>query len=335
MTPAVTPPPPPAHDPARAAANRRILAFVALFMLLLGGSVWLVLHQEKVRGRLIQPEQPAAPATEVPAPPKPPPAPPPPVTKPVSPALAQSEQMEAALTAYREAGEFLVAKQFGPAEDRALAALKAYPKLAGAQRILGLVYIQQGNFDRAISVLEAALRNEPFNPEALTNLAFAYLQTRNTDLALELIETCRRLHPDYQPALLQEGIMLLSLPPSERAITVLREAVAAFPNMPGPRNNLAIALARMGDREAAREQLQVVLEMEADNVSALFNMGAFYAQETNAPAAVPWLRRAMQHVAPGSFRDFLNDPDLANIRGTPEFLQLLQELDPAVPGPRP
>ena len=43
----------------------------------------------------------------------------------------------------------------------------------------------------------------------------------------------------------------------------------------------------------------------------------------------------MQHVAPGSFRDFLNDPDLANIRGTPEFLQLLQELDPAVPGPRP
>lgn len=329
-------PAPPPHDPARVAANRRILTFVVLFMLLLGGSVWLVLHQEKVRGRLIQPPEPIVPDAETPAPPKPSLAPPPPpAAKPVSPALAQSEQMEAALLAYREAGEFLVAKQFGPAEERALAALQAYPKLAGAQRILGLIYIQQGNFDRAIAVLEAALRNEPFNPEALTNLAFAYLQTRNADLAMELIETCRRLHPDYQPALLQEGIMLLSLPPSARAVTVLREAVAAFPAMPGPRNNLAIALARMGDREAAREQLRIVLEMEADNVSALFNMGAFYAQETNAPAAVMWLRRAIPLISPANIRDFFNDPDLANIRGTPEFLQLLQELDPAVPGPLP
>ena len=207
--------------------------------------------------------------------------------------------------------------------------------MAGAQRILGLIYLQQGNIDRAIAVLEASLRNEPFHPEALTNLAFAYLQAQNTGLAMELIETCRRLHPDYKPALLQEGIMLLGQPGSQKAVEVLREAVEAFPNMPGPRNNLAVALARVGDRAGAREQLAALLELDPGNFSALFNTGALFAQETNAPAAIPWLRRAMAQISPANFRTYLNDPDLAPIREDPEFKQFLRELDPVLPGPGP
>ncbi len=243
--------------------------------------------------------------------------------------------MEKALAAYREAADHLVAKRFPQAEERALAALDAYPTMAPAQRILGLVYLQQGRIDRSIAMLEASLRNEPFHPEALTNLAFAYLQNRNPDLAMELVETCRRLHPDYKPALIQHGLMLLAEPDSPEAVDVLREAVAAFPSLPGPRNNLAVALARRGDREGAREQLHALLELDPSNFSALFNLGALLAQETNAPAAIPWLRRAMAQMNPAQYRVYLNDPDLAPIRETPEYLQFLQELDPVFPGPKP
>ena len=332
-------PPPPAPSPddsLRQAANRRIYVFVAVFTLLLAGALWLVLREEKRRGLLIQPEVPA-PAVEEAAPAAPAPAAAAPAAPaaPTSPALQQSAQMEEALAAFREAADHLLAKRFEQAEDRALAALRAYPKMAGAQRILGLIYLQQGNIDRAISVLEASLRNEPFNPEAMTNLAFAYLQAQNPGLAMELIETCRRLHPDYKPALLQEGIMLLGQPGSEKAVEVLRQAVEAFPAMPGPRNNLAVALARIGDRAGARDQLTALLELDPNNFSALFNIGALYAQETNAPAAIPWLRRAMQQISPVNFRGYLNDPDLAAIRETPQFKQFLQELDPAMPGPPP
>ena len=330
------PDPVPEPDELRTAANRRIFAFVAVFTLLLAGALWLVLREEKRRGTLVVP---TAPPPEVPAAPAQPAEP---LTAPALPAqtvtapvLEQSAQMEEALAAYREAAAHLVAKRFEQAEDRALAALKAYPKLAGAQRILGLVYLQQGNVDRAIAVLEASLRNEPFNPEALTNLAFAYFQAQNMGLAMELIETCRRLHPDYKPALLQEGVMRLGQPGSEVAVDVLREAVEAFPNLPGPRNNLAVALARIGDRAGAREQLEKLLEMDPRNFSALFNVGALYAQETNAPAAVPWLRRAMEQLPPAQFRAYLNDPDLAPIRESAEFQQFLKELDPVFPGPQP
>ena len=331
------PDPVPEPDELRRAANRRIFAFVAVFTLLLAGALWLVLREEKRRGTLVVPTEPATPAAPAiparPAEPTPPPAAP--ARPAVVPVLEQSAQMEAALAAYREAAAHLIAKRFEQAEERALAALKAYPNLAGAQRILGLVYLQQGNVDRAISVLEASLRNEPFHPEALTNLAFAYFQAQNVGLAMELIETCRRLHPDYKPALLQEGVMRLGQPGSEMAVDVLREAVEAFPNLPGPRNNLAVALARVGDRAGAREQLEKLLEMDPRNFSALFNVGALFAQETNAPAAVPWLRRAMEQIPPAQFRAYLNDPDLAPIRETPEFQQFLKELDPVFPGPKP
>ncbi len=330
-----TPDPVQIPDPLRTAANRRIFVFVTVFTLLLAGALWLVLREEKRRSLLIQPEAPAAPAVPVPLPKPEPAVPVAAPAEPSSPALQQSAQMEEALAAYREAAEHLIAKRFEQAEERALAALAAYPKMAGAQRILGIIYLQQGNIDRAIAVLEASLRNEPFHPEALTNLAFAYLEAQNPGLAMELIETCRRLHPDYKPALLQHGIMLLGQPGSEKAVAVLREAVVAFPDLPGPRNNLAVALARVGDRAGAREQLAALLELDPGNFSALFNTGALYAQETNAPAAIPWLRRAMERMNPSQFRTYLNDPDLAPIRESPEFKRFLQELDPVFPGPKP
>lgn len=324
----------PERDPQRTAANRRIFAFAALAGLLFAGALWIVLHKEK---QVVAPRLPAVPEEIPAAAPAAAPAvaPAPAPARPSSPALQQSAEMEEALAAYREAAAHLVAKRFDQAEERALAALRAYPKMAAAQRILGLVYLQQGRFDRAIAVLEASLRIEPFHPEALTHLAFAYLQAGNPGLAMELVDTCRRLHPDYKPALLQQGIMQLADPGSTAAVATLREAVAAFPNLPGPRNNLAVALARTGDRDGARAELAQVLELDPGNFSALFNMGALYAQETNAAAATPWLRRAMARMAPAQYRNYLNDPDLAPILESPEFKQLLQELDPVLPGPPP
>lgn len=329
---------PPPDDPLRTAANRRIFVFVAVFTLLLVGAIALVMREEKRRSLLIRPTPilptPAPEAVPAPPPAQAPSAAPAPLP-PSSGALRESEQMEEALAAYRSAEKMLLAQRFDQAEERALAALRAFPKMASAQRLLGLVYLQQGRIDLAINHLEASLRNEPFHPQALTDLSVAYLQNRNPGVALELIETCRRLHPDYKPAVLQHGLILLSQPDFERAIEILREAIEAFPKLPGPRNNLAVALARSGDRAGAREQLAALLEISPDNFSALFNMGALYAQETNAPAAIPWLQRAMERMNPSQFQTFLNDPDLAPIRDAPEFKQFLESLDPVFPGPKP
>ncbi|MDR0993639.1 MAG: tetratricopeptide repeat protein [Verrucomicrobiota bacterium] len=329
-------PQPAATETIRRAANRRIAGFVGLFCLLLIGAVFLVMRKDQRRTVVIQPEPTSAamPSADEKAEARPEraserPADAPP--RPASPILRQSEGLEQALSLYREASNYFVEKRFDLAEERAGRALQLYPNMAAAQRMLGLIYLQQGRIAPAIAVMEASLRNEPFDPEALSNLAFAYMQAKNMGMALELIETTRRLHPDYKPAIIQHGLMLLTQPEAAGAIETLREAVEAFPTLPGPRNNLAVALARAGDREGALEQFHTILRMNPESFSALFNIGALHAQETNAPAAIPWLRQAMALLPSSQFRRYLNDTDLNPIRQSAEFLQFLKELDPDLP----
>ena len=42
-------PSPPANDPDRLTANLRIFVFVAIFLLLLAGALWLIMREEKRR----------------------------------------------------------------------------------------------------------------------------------------------------------------------------------------------------------------------------------------------------------------------------------------------
>ncbi len=321
----------------RRKANRRSGLFILLFAVLMAGAVLLIIRKGS-RGVVVHPEPPPSSPSAVPSGDDaiaPPPVVPQQPRPPASPTLRQSQRMEEALDIFREAQGYMVNKQFELAEQRARDALEVYPTMAAAQQMLGVIYIQQGRVNAAIRVLEESLRNEPFNAEAMSNLAFAYMQAGNMPLALELVETVRRLYPDYKPAIMQYGLMLLMHPDPHLAVEALTEAVAAFPDLPGPRNNLAVALVRAGDMDGARAQLERVLDMAPTDFSALFNMGALYARETNAPAAIPWLRKAMAQKSPMSFREHLMDADLNPIRDTLEFRQFLQELDPEIPGPRP
>ena len=317
----------------RKAATRRMVAILLLFALLLAGAVALFLREESRRTRTFAPtpefpaETPAAPTV---------PEPPAPIladVRPPAPAVLEDAlRMEQALTAYREASDYLRAQRPDLAEHRLRDALAINPDMAPALRLLGLVCLQDGRLADAIAHYEKSLKIEPLHPEALSNLAFAYFQAKNINVALELIDTCRRLHPDYEPALLQEGLIKLAVEP-ETAIEALRAASEASPSETSPRNNLAVALARTGDYAAARAELQAVLEAHPGNFTALFNMAALYAKETNAPSAVTWLRDAMKQVPPSQFRTFLSDPDFDPIRSSSDYQSLLRDLDPALPPP--
>lgn len=322
----------------RKAATRRMLAILAIFAVLLAGALALFLREENRRTRLLAPESPSAPAEAGGGAPAAPaettvPAPVPADVRPPAPAvLEDSRRMEEALEAYREASDYLRAQRPDLAERRLRDALAINPDMAGALRLLGIVCLQDGRLAESIGHFERSLQLEPLHPDALSNLAFAYFQAKNINVALELIDTCRRLHPDYVPALLQEGLIKLAVDP-EAAIEALRAAAEAEPGNPGPRNNLAVALARTGDFEGARAQLMANIDANPDDFTALFNMAALNAKQTNATEAVSWLARAMRHIPPEQFRTYLLDEDFDPVRRSPEFADFLRTLDPALPPP--
>jgi tetratricopeptide (TPR) repeat protein len=312
-----------------------MLAILLLFSILLAGALALFLREENRRSLILSPapEAPVAPAGAEPAAPAEPPAPVPADVRPPTPAvLEDSLRMEEALAAYREASGYLRAQRPDLAEQRLRAALAINPDMAPALRLLGIVCLQDGRLADSIAHFERSLQLDPLHPDALSNLAFAYFQAKNINVALELIDTCRRLHPDYVPALLQEGLIKLAVDP-EAAIDALRAATEAEPGNPGPRNNLAVALARSGDFDGAREQLVANIDADPNDFTALFNLAALYAKETNATESISWLARAMHQVPPEQFRTYLFDPDFDPIRRTPDFAAFLRTLDPDLPPP--
>ena len=82
---------------------------------------------------------------------------------------------------------------------------------------------------------------------------------------------------------------------------------------------------------AVTSKSSAVLSDQPDNFTALFNMAVLYAKETNAPAAIPWLRDAMKQISPSQYRAFLSLPEFDTIRSSAEFQDFLRSLDLAQP----
>lgn len=116
-----------------------------------------------------------------------------------------------------------------------------------------------GDADAARRRLEALHDGNPEHAGIANDLAFL-LASRNESLekALALAEQARRLAP--RPEVLDTlGFVQLARGENEAAAATLREALAARPDYPSARYHLGLALARLGDRDGAREAFEAAL----------------------------------------------------------------------------
>jgi len=73
-----------------------------------------------------------------------------------------------------------------------------------------------------------------------------------------------------------------------------QQAVAALPDEPGVRVNLALALAKLGQGDQAREHLRIVIEADPANQNAHFNLGTLALQANNRDDAIRHLGEAVR-----------------------------------------
>lgn len=130
-------------------------------------------------------------------------------------------------------------------------------RLVIAQTALG-----NGQSAAAISQLEALLKSEPNNVVAMNNLAWAYQQNKDAR-ALPLAEKAVALAPENAAVLDTAGVILTEKGGKAdltRAVTLLQKSVTLAPQAMDTRFHLAQALAKSGDKERARKELQTVLD---------------------------------------------------------------------------
>ncbi|HSB48181.1 MAG TPA: tetratricopeptide repeat protein, partial [Burkholderiales bacterium] len=109
------------------------------------------------------------------------------------PAAAQS-------TALQEANAFFKQGQYERALDRVEAHLKTNPKDARGRFLKGLIFAEQRKPDDAIKVFSELTQEYPELPEPYNNLAVLYASQGQYDKARTALEMAIRTHPSYATA---------------------------------------------------------------------------------------------------------------------------------------
>jgi len=241
------------------------------------------------------------------------------------------QKIAEAMTQVRQAYKYMESREWDGAERHGLEALKLWPDMNAAMRLLGFVYTQRGQFDQAIAILQKSLETEPFSAETFNNLATAHMQKWELSMAEDLLHTALEINPDYVVSHINIGLLHLINGRYELAADHLQRALEISPDMVNVRNNLAVAMIRLGRYDEARRQLDTIMREMPGRASAYFNMAITYVQERNADEALLWLHRGAKLCSPVVCRNYLADTDFDPIRNHPGFQALIENLYPELP----
>ena len=127
-----------------------------------------------------------------------------------------------------------------------------------AHAYLAQTFLEKGQNKQAIRHYEAILQHEPKDVRAMNNLAWAYQQEKDSR-ALPLAEKAYAVEAN-SPAILDTlGWILVERGELARGVGLLQKAVSLAPDAADIRYHLAQALAKSGEKEKARSELQRVL----------------------------------------------------------------------------
>jgi len=85
-------------------------------------------------------------------------------------------------------------------------------------------------------------------------------------------------HPREPQARFLKGIALADQGHTDEAIALFRALLADFPELPEPRNNLAVLYAQKGEYALARDELERAVQTAPDYAVAHENLGDVYAR---------------------------------------------------------
>ncbi|MDD2235582.1 MAG: tetratricopeptide repeat protein [Kiritimatiellae bacterium] len=241
------------------------------------------------------------------------------------------QQVAEALVALRLARQYAASKDWARAEEHARDALRIYPSMNAALRLLGFIHLQRGQFDQAIVVLEQAQLGDPFNAETFNNLATAYLQRRDMEKAEELLLASLQIQPDYTLSYLNLGLLYLAKGEYQLALNQFEQALPNVANDDNVRNNIGVALLRLGRYAEARDHFQIIVNRNPGMAAAYFNIAITYVLEGDEKKAMEWIEDGGQYCSPSMLRQLLEDTDFDPIRQNERFQYVLRQLTPRVP----
>ena len=139
--------------------------------------------------------------------------------------------------------------------------LKQYPEDQATRFVLAQAYLTDDNKDAAIDQYELIIEKQPEHAVSVNDLAWLYHE-RGKPGALEMAEKAYRLAPGNPAIQDTYGWILIQNGKVELGLIALEQAVSGLPNSPDIRYHLAVALAKAGDKAAAKQELSQALKTD-------------------------------------------------------------------------
>lgn len=136
--------------------------------------------------------------------------------------------------------------------------VKDHPGDVTTRLYLATAYTTDQQLGNAIEQYQSVLQADSKNIVALNNIALVYQQQKNAR-ALEYAEKAYGVAPENAAVLDTLGAILVEQGNLTRGIQLLQKAVALAPEAHGIRFHLAQGLAKSGDKEKARKELEQLL----------------------------------------------------------------------------
>ncbi len=171
--------------------------------------------------------------------------------------------------------------------------LKLDPKHADALHHLGVVFLQTGDFRKAVDLISKSLDRAPRQPVALSNLAYALVKLGQHRKAVHACNKALQLSPNSAATLVNRANALSGLGEFENAERDYLAAIAVDPGNAEYRFNLGNALFEQHRFEQAAAEYEKAAALAPGMAVVHLNLGATYLALGRAQEAVGQFDRVL------------------------------------------
>ena len=157
-----------------------------------------------------------------------------------------------------------------------------------------MIQLTIGDYEKALQASKKAIELEPINPDAWIELPYCYVTKSLYEQAWQVTDEIEELDPNYSEVYRLRGMILLEQGETEKSIPYLEKATEMAGGEGFAPFYLAIALAKLGKPEAARNMLNAMLQQSKETyVPALF-IACIFAALGEMDDAYKWLEKAFE-----------------------------------------
>lgn len=205
------------------------------------------------------------------------------------------------------------------------------PVLPEAYAALGMAYFNKNMLDEALTAVRRAIELDPNSFIAYWILGRIYRTIDRDRDAIELFKKVITLNPDFYAVHMDLRSVYERLGEMENYDATVKAELEVYPrylsNFPeDPRAHIfyAVALARAGRIEEAKQEAAKAIELNPSDPLMMYNTACFYVQIGEKRLAIDALRDSLQ-AGMADYEWIKRDPDLDGIRNESDYIELMKE----------